>query len=325
MKPDRAPPDIIVVGASAGGVDALKTLVSKLPVGLDASIFIVLHLWAETESLLPQILSRAGRLPVSHPADGELFEAGRIYTAPPDRHLIVHDGTIRVVRGPKENLHRPAIDVLFRSAAMSYGSRVIGVVLTGADDDGTAGLRTIKDRGGIAIVQDPADSAHPTMPESAMRAIGPDFTLPVSEIGPILSKIVSGVISVGRTAMSEPVDKSLGQEEGMPFDVKLLGTPTAFSCPDCNGTLWELQEGELLRYRCRVGHAYSALTMAEAQSDAVERALWEAVRVLEESASISRRIALKSDVLRQQLTVKADERERHAAVIRGLLVNGKAA
>lgn len=318
-------PDIIVVGASAGGVQALKTLVSKLPAGLDATVFVVLHLGAEADSLLPQILSRAGQLPATHPGDGELFEAGRIYTAPPDRHILLGDGVVRVIRSPKENLHRPAIDVLFRSAAMSYGPRVIGVVLTGADDDGAAGLRTIKDRGGIAIVQDPADSAYPAMPESALRAIGPDFKLPISEIGPVLRDIVSGAVTVGRPAMKEPADKSFGQEEGLPFDVKLLGTPTAFSCPDCNGTLWELQEGDVLRFRCRVGHAYSALSMANAESEAVERALWEAVRVLEESASMSRRIAAKSDVLREQLIAKADERQRHAGVIRDLLVSDKAA
>ncbi len=323
MKPDEGTPDVIVAGASAGGVDALQTVVSALPRGLDAAMFVVLHLSANAESLLPQILTRAGGLPACPAANGELFEMGRIYAAPPDRHLILHNASMRVVRGPKENRHRPSIDVLFRSAAMLYGPRVIGVLLTGADDDGAAGMKVIQERGGITIVQDPLDSRHPEMPQSALSVLTPDFMLPLAEIGATVRDLVTGVIKPnGRKAVSDPVDRVLGQEQGQPVDVERLGAPTAFSCPDCNGTLWELQDGELLRYRCRVGHAYSAQSMVEAESDAVERALWEAARVLEESAAVSRRIAQKSEILRPRLREQAEERERYAQVIRDLLVNG---
>jgi two-component system chemotaxis response regulator CheB len=160
------------------------------------------------------------------------------------------------------------------------------------------------------------------MPQSALQVMEPDFTLPLDQIGPMVRDLVKGVVKPNeRPVMPEPIDKSFGGDEGEPVDVKQLGTPTAFSCPDCNGTLWELQEGRLLRYRCRVGHAYSSGSMIEAQSEAVERALWEAVRVLEESASMSRRIAQKTDVLRQHLFQKAEERERHAQALRDLLLN----
>jgi two-component system, chemotaxis family, protein-glutamate methylesterase/glutaminase len=317
-------PDVVVIGASAGGVRALQKVVSALPVDLEAAVFVVLHIWAEADSALPEILSRAGRMPAMHPKDGEPFEMGRIYVAPPDRHIFLQDGELRVPRGPKENRHRPAIDVLFRSAATAYGPRVIGALLTGSDDDGAAGLQSIQERGGTVIVQDPADSAFPDMPESALRVVQPDFTLSLNEIGPAVRDLVSGAVKPNpRLPMPEPVDKSYGQEQGIEVDVQQLGTPTAFSCPDCNGTLWELVDGDLLRYRCRVGHAYSAASMIDAEADAVDRALWEALRVLEESVSISRRIAAKNDTLRTQLTRKAEEREHHAKVLRNLLVNGK--
>ncbi len=317
--------DIIVVGASAGGIEALQKVVGALPAGLDAAVFVVVHLWAEAESFLPQILSRAGNLSAVHPSEGQLLEVGQIYAAPPDRHLVLHDAKIRVVRGPRENRHRPSIDVLFRSAASVYGPRVAGVLLTGADDDGTAGLKAIKERGGIAVVQDPADSAYPAMPQSALSVLEPDFTLPLDEIGPLMRDLVAGVVKPkGRRAVSEPADRSFRQEQGEPIDVTKLGAPSAFTCPDCRGTLWELQEGGLLRFRCRVGHAFSTRSMVDAQSDIVERALWEAARTLEESAAMSRRIAQKTKTLEPKLMKDAEQRESHARVIRELLMEGEA-
>lgn len=318
-------PDLIVVGTSAGGVQALQKLVSGLPARLEAAVCVALHLPAEYESFLPQILSRAGSLPAEHPADGALLEMGRIYCAPADRHLLFEDGRLRVVRGPKENRHRPSIDVMFRSAAAVHGERVAGVLLTGSDDDGTAGLKMIQKSGGLAIVQDPHDSAFPDMPQSALQVLDPDYLLPLAEIGPLLGKVVSREITPERRhPMSEPIEKTFRQEEGVQIDPSVLGTPSAFSCPDCNGTLWEFVDGELVRYRCRVGHAYSAASMLEAQSDAVERALWTAVRVLEESASTARRIAQKSQVLHEDLNCKAAEREQHAKTLRELLLNSTA-
>jgi two-component system chemotaxis response regulator CheB len=315
-------PDVVVIGASAGGVRALQTLVSRLPQGFNAAVFVVLHVPAEAESFLPDILSKASVLPAVHAANGSVFGAGRIYIAPPDCHLLFHNGYLRVIRGPKENRHRPSIDVLFRSAALTHGNRVVGVLLTGADDDGSAGLLSIKRGGGVTVVQAPEESEFPQMPQSALTAVKPDFVLPVAEIGPWLGNLVQGLQQrTRRPVMTEADEKPEPPEERVPGDDKGPGVPTAFSCPDCNGVLWELHDGEMIRYRCRVGHGYSAATVLEAESEAVERALWEAVRVLEESASMSRRIASKTETLREQLSRKAEERDQHAQVIRELLLS----
>lgn len=183
--------DIIVIGASAGGVQALKTLVGSLPRKLPASIFVVLHIPAESPSLLPEILSRAGPLEAVQAVDGIEIEHRCIYIAPPDHHLLIEHGHVRVVRGPKENRHRPAVDPLFRSAAQIYGTRVVGVILTGGLDDGTAGLLAVKRRGGIAVVQDPDEALYPGMPSSALANVEVDYRLPLSSIGPLLVRLAS--------------------------------------------------------------------------------------------------------------------------------------
>jgi|SRR5882724_1676203 len=183
--------EIIVVGASAGGVEALMKLVHGLSRNLAASVFIVLHLPAQGSSVLPSILKHAGILNAQHPIDQQKIEMGNIYVAPPDHHLLIEQGLIRVVRGPKENRHRPAIDALFRSAAIAYGAQVVGVVLTGALDDGTAGLLAIKQRNGIAIVQDPNDAIYPDMPRSALKHVAVDYCVPIAEIGPLLVRLVN--------------------------------------------------------------------------------------------------------------------------------------
>src|SRR5215212_968855 len=181
--------DIIVVGASAGGVEALTRLVKALPADLPASLFVVLHLPPDAHSALPTILNRRGQLWAVHPRDGETIEPGRIYVAPPDRHLVLHQGVARVVRGPRENGHRPAVDPLFRSAAAAYGPRVIGIVLSGTLDDGTAGLLAIKARGGVAVVQDPADALSPGMPENALENVPVDYQLAVDKMGLLLDRL----------------------------------------------------------------------------------------------------------------------------------------
>lgn len=323
MKNDSHP-EIIVIGASAGGVQALQEVAARLPSGLEAAVCVVLHTLPTRQSWLPEILGRAGPLTAVHAEDGDRIDNGCIYVAPPDRHLLFHDGSLRVVRGPKENLHRPSIDVLFRSAAMAFGPKAVGVLLTGGDDDGAEGLKMVKQRGGLAVVQDPAEAAHPEMPASALRVMKPDFKLPVRQIGPALERLVRGPErSLEGNPMPDSFEKFMGQEEGLPVEVTQLGTPSAFTCPDCNGTLWELWDGDLVKYRCRVGHAYSENSILEAEGESVERALWAAVRTLEESAALSRQIAQKTGVLREGLMEKAEEREQHAKVIRDLLRSGK--
>jgi two-component system, chemotaxis family, protein-glutamate methylesterase/glutaminase len=289
--------DIITVGASAGGVNALVKLVGQLPADLAASVFIVLHIPAQSPSHLPDILSRSGPLLAIHPTDGEEIKHGRICIAPPDQHLLIEDGHVRVVQGPRENRHRPAIDPLFRSAALAYGPRVVAVILTGALDDGTAGLLAVKRRGGIAVVQDPHDALYPSMPLSALTHVRVDHILPLYEIGPLLIRLV------GEQAKEEgayPVPDDMQRETKlieMDTSIDMLssnnrvGTPSAFSCPECGGVLWELHDGELLRYRCRVGHAFSIDSVLAAQTEQAETALWEALKSLQENASLSRQLA----------------------------------
>jgi len=324
--------DIVVVGASAGGVEALIRLVEKLPSDLTAAIFVVLHVPAQNPSLLPEILSRSSQLKAVHPQDGEAIEKGCIYVAPPDRHLLIGRGHVHLVRGPKENRHRPAIDPLFRSAAAVYGPRVVGVVLTGSLDDGTAGLLAIKRLGGVAIVQDPEEALYPSMPLHALRHVHVDYKLPVSEIGSLITRLAN-----------ESVDKEevYHVPEEMEIEMRIAevsmnalnngkqaGTPSAFSCPECGGVLWEIQDGELARFRCRVGHAYSIESMMAAQSERVEEALWAALKTLEESVSLSRRLGDQArqrgqDWLAQRFEERLSDAQQRAEVIRAALFKDK--
>ncbi|HEY6348401.1 MAG TPA: chemotaxis protein CheB [Candidatus Angelobacter sp.] len=286
--------DIVVIGGSAGAVEAMQVVVSSLPAGLPAAVFMVLHVPSDSPSMLPQILGRAGPLPVKHAEDGELVRPGQIFIAPPDRHLTLNDGVIRVIRGPRENRHRPAIDPLFRSAAKVYESRVIGVILSGHLDDGAAGLNAIHLRGGVVIVQDPEDAIAPQMPRAALQYGGVDYVLPLAEIGPQVADLVNQCRrDTVKHKKSNP--ESISNEAMENLNVSRPheghGVPSAFSCPECSGVLWELNEGELTRFRCRVGHAYTMTALAEDQTDALENALWAAMRALEEKAALSTRLS----------------------------------
>lgn len=321
--------DIIVVGASAGGVEALTQLVRDLPADLPAALFVVLHLPAQRTSVLPRILNRCGRLPASHPTDGEALRMGRIYVAPPNYHLLVKRGVVRVIRGPHENGHRPAVDPLFRTAARAYGPRVIGVILSGVLDDGTAGLLAIKNCGGTAIVQDPADAMYAGMPTSAIENVAIDHVLPAARIGDLLDRLArEPADEEGARAVSDEMERETEIEE---MDRAALqgndrpGTPSTFACPDCGGTLWELRDGEILRFRCRVGHAHSAHALLAAQSDTLDAALWTALRALEESASLARRLADRAAKRghtqgRARFEQQAREAEDRATVIRNALL-----
>ncbi|HKY76395.1 MAG TPA: chemotaxis protein CheB [Acidimicrobiia bacterium] len=302
--------DVIVVGASAGGVEALSTLVRDLPEDLPAAVFVVLHMGPHSATALPKILGRRTKLPVDHPRDGEPIQPNRIYVAVPDHHMVLRDGAIRVAPGPKENGHRPSIDTLFRSAAACYGPRVVGVILSGTRDDGTAGLRAIHDRGGVAIVQDPAEALFPGMPQAALAGDHPDHVLPVGEIGDLLSKLAGQ----GRPPEggSETVPDELEAELRW-ADPELtlsapneppLGTPSGFSCPECHGGLWEIEEKGLPRYRCRVGHGYSAESLLVAQSAGLEAVLWTAYRALEERVALCHRLAERAHGRHAEITAE---------------------
>jgi two-component system chemotaxis response regulator CheB len=324
--------DVIVVGASAGGVEALARLVSRLPADLPASLFVVLHLPASGRSMLPQILSSKSRLSAEHPEDGAPTKYGRIYVAPPDRHLMVESGRVRLVRGPRENGHRPAVDVLFRSAARSYGARVIGVVLSGALDDGTAGLLAVKRRGGVAIVQDPAEALFAGMPGSALDNVDVDHCLCLGEMAPLLVQLAHEPVEAGG---AEPVSGDMDFESELAkLDLQAVerdprpGQPSVFTCPECHGNLWEIQDGELIRFRCRVGHAYSADSLQAGQSEALEAALWTALRALEEKAALARRLGTRARErghLRAEALFHEQEHaaEHSAGLVRDVLVSGQ--
>ena len=327
--------DTIVIGASAGGVQALLTLVQQLPRDLRAAVLIVLHIPADHPSLLPTILARDAALPVAHAENNERIEPGRIYVAPPDQHLLLDKQRIKLVHGPKENLHRPSIDALFRSAARWAGPRTIGVVLTGARDDGTAGMRAIQQRGGITIVQDPAEAAFPSMPMSVMQDIKVDYSVPLREIAPLLGRLARQTAEEeGRYPVPDnmEIETRITQQEmdaeEMIASVEKLGKISTLTCPDCHGALWEISDNELLRYRCHVGHAYSAEALGDGQTQMLEVALWSAVRALEEQMLLAKRIierARKANHTRAATLFerRAEEAEASSLAIRQLLLHGQ--
>jgi two-component system, chemotaxis family, protein-glutamate methylesterase/glutaminase len=321
--------DIITIGASAGGVEALAEMAMGLPGDLPASVFVALHVPPHGTSVLPQILARRGPLAAQHAKDGEEIQPGRIYVAPPDQHLLIHDRAVRLSRGPRESGFRPAIDPLFRSAARWYGPRVIGVVLSGTLDDGTAGLVAIKERGGIAVVQDPDDALFPGMPRNAMDAVQVDHVLPASGISDLLAQLARQTAGGG---VDPPMPEEMALESAMAeFDLAAIqgrdrpGKPSAYACPDCAGVLWEIQDGDLVRFRCRVGHAWSPTSLLAAQSKGLEVALWTAFRALEERAALANRMAERYRIKGRAAAASRSEAQarlakERAAVIRQVLI-----
>jgi two-component system chemotaxis response regulator CheB len=323
--------DIIVIGASAGGVEALQRLVRHLPSDLPAAVLVVLHLPPGSASALPEILSRAGPLPATHPRHDERIRRSRIYVAPPDRHLVVADGRVHLAVGPRENGHRPAIDPLFRSAARAYGRRVVGIVLSGVLDDGTAGLAAIKLRGGVAVVQDPDDALFDSMPRSAIANVAVDDVLPADVIPEALLRIVGeadGESAEPDITLTLEVESRMAElDPGAAHEAERPGVPSAFACPECGGVLWELADDELIRFRCRVGHAYTPGTLTSEQLDTLEEALWVALRTLEEQAALHERLGRQAtDRGQRQLADRFAERKEHAyrraEVIRQVLADG---
>jgi two-component system chemotaxis response regulator CheB len=297
---------------------------------LPAAVFVVLHIPAESPSLLAHILNHAGSLHAVQAEESMTIKNGYIYVAQPDHHLLLERGTIRVVRGPKENRHRPAIDPLFRSAAFAYGPRVVGIILTGSLDDGTAGLLVVKRRGGVAVVQDPKEAFYASMPASALAHVEVDYTLPLSRIGPLLVRLAyKPVVEESVTSISKDmeIETKLAEMDMNAFNGDQAGKPSVFSCPECGGVLWELDDGDLLRFRCRVGHAFSLETLQAEQSQAVEEALWSALKTLEESMSLSQRMAQQAHSkghkwLAHRFEEKWQEAEQHAHQIRNLFMSG---
>lgn len=319
--------DLIVIGASAGGISALRTLLPTLPAGLRSAILIVVHVAPESPALLKDILRRCSALPVDYASDGQRIERGRVLLAPPDRHLLVEHDVARLSHGPRENRHRPSIDVLFRSAAVACGGRVIGVLLSGMLDDGSAGLWAIKRRGGVAVVQDPAEAEYPDMPRNAMSTVRVDRVLPLDEMGGALVALTGEPIA----APAEDVPSSMLQEVRMASDDQVsmsqldaLGKRVPFTCPECGGALWVLEDTGSQRFRCHVGHAYSLRTLASEQSARVEAALWAALRSLEENEKLANTMSAHARRLGNERTASrwadnARSTASHAETLRSVL------
>ncbi len=287
-----------MIGASAGGVEALRRLVGMLPARLPATVFIVLHVWPDARSYLQPILARSTPLTVREPRNHERVERGVIYVAPSDQHLMVEQERILIVRGPRENRARPAINPLFRSAAAVYGPRVVGVVLTGMLDDGTGGLWAVKHCGGVAVVQEPSEAEFPEMPRSALANVEVDHCVPLAEMGPLLVKLAGEPPPVAEPVSPVPesvqASNHVMKMEASPVSLDRLGKRSVFSCPECNGALWEVAEGGQPEYRCHVGHAYSPQILAAEQNLVIEQSLWSALRALKESAALDERLAKRS-------------------------------
>jgi two-component system, chemotaxis family, protein-glutamate methylesterase/glutaminase len=284
--------DIIVAGGSAGAVEALRTLVEGLPPDLDAAVLAVIHISPHGPGRLVEILQRRTTLRVRWARDGEPIERGRVYVAPPDRHLVVDDGHVHLTRAPRENHSRPAIDPLFRSAALCYGARVIGVVLSGRLDDGTAGLWAVKERGGTAVVQDPDDATQPDMPRNALAYTTADYVVPAAELGALLGRLVGNeapdvVRAISRELEGQITMAADASERGAPT----LGTSTPYTCPECHGVLVRVDQQGIPRYRCRTGHVYALDSLLASITESVESALWSALRAVEESALLLREAA----------------------------------
>jgi len=319
-------PPVVVIGASAGGVEALLKLVGGLSDKLEAAVVVVLHVPATGKSLLPEILSRSGSLPVVAAADDQPLKPNCITVAPPDHHVLVVDGRLVLDHGPRENGCRPAADPLFRSAALARNSGVIGVVLSGALDDGVSGLRSIKEAGGIAVVQDPNDALTPSMPATALAHVPVDHVVPADAIAPLLLRL-SRQLRGNFAPMAETQHPNPPGEQRKPEDMPRK--PTPLTCPECGGVIWEEADGELTRFRCHVGHSYSAESMLELQSDSVETALWTALRVLEDRAELLRRLSRRqrqrgNEISARGFEQRAAEVSARAGVLRQAIDRGEA-
>jgi two-component system chemotaxis response regulator CheB len=331
---------VIVIGASAGGIEPLLQIVRSLPVDLPAALCVVVHFPDTASSLLPRLLARRSKLPASHARAGQRLEAGCVYVAPPGEHLLLDDGRMALTRGPRENGHRPAIDPLFRTAARQFGPRCIAVILSGTLDDGAQGARLVKAHGGRLVVQDPDDAMFDAMPRNAIAAASPDVVVPASDIGAVLSRLASEIAMLPPEAIDAQREAAMNEpdpDDPADTDAALVATDkaeleqngrhgetTMFTCPDCGGVLWELNDGAVLRYRCHVGHAYTAEGLRAEQAQKLEGALWTAVRALEESASLARRLAHRARTGKRprsadQFEARADEDEQRADLVRQAL------
>lgn len=324
---------VIVIGTSAGGLDALKMVLSGLPPDLNAAVLVVMHIGARP-SILPQLLTRVCPLPVRHARDGEPALPAQVLIAPPDCHLLLHDGHVALSHGPKENHTRPAIDPLFRTAAEACMDRVIGVVLTGYLDDGAAGLQAIKACGGVAIVQDPSAAFAPDMPANALARVAVDMQLMLHEIAPALAQLVASLnrLPAEPTAATVPewvaIENHMAAHGATIDELSQIAFPSTYTCPECRGTLWEVRGAVPKRFRCHTGHSYTARALGQLQQDLVESAIWSAVQALQEREVLARDLAAHARTIGEDDTARMYEKRaemarENANVLQQLVVEGE--
>lgn len=335
-------PELIVIGGSAGALQPVLDLVRDLPADLPAAVCVVIHTSPQSPGRLPDIVQRASKLPCKYPEDGEPIRPGHVYLAPADRHLLIEPGRLRLTRGPRENGFRPAIDPMFRTAARAYGPRAAGVVLSGSLDDGSYGLEVIKQAGGLAIVQDPDDAMMSSMPHSALRTVEVDHVATTAELGPLLARLCdrpavplnptslrpgephrpfAGAHMSADAALPDPAERGTDLTDATP-----PGDLTPLTCPECGGSLWQEERAQQLRFNCHVGHAFSADSLLEYHSRAVEGAMWTALRVLEEHAALQKRLAdrarhQKFQGAADQFERRSEETKRQAHSLRSVLMS----
>ncbi|NUO51719.1 MAG: chemotaxis protein CheB [Polyangiaceae bacterium] len=322
--------NLIAVGGSAGALTPLRSLVLGLGKDAPVCVLVVIHVARTAPSVLPEILTRVGGLPAKHAADRDSLEPGKILVAPPNRHLLIQRKEVRLGHGPQENRHRPAIDPLFRSAARFAPSRTIGIVLSGLLDDGIAGASALRRAGGIVIVQAPSDAEFPQLPESVIREGLADHVVGMKEMAALVKRLMAEEVSQkagmgaydATASENEPEISAAVEVEALKEE--LLGPPSALTCPDCHGALWEVHEGQLVRYECRVAHRFSKATLIEAQDDMIEESVLIAYRALEEKAATLLRFAeLARDAglhaIAQEYELKRDDTLGRAETLRRAL------
>lgn len=313
----------VVIGASAGGMAALKKLVAQFPEDFPAPIFVVNHMGADTtgEALL-RVLNESSNLTCEHGQDRHTFQSGHIYLAPSDQHMLIVKDQILITKGARENRSRPAIDPLFRSAAVAYGNRVIGIILTGYLDDGTSGMMAIRRCGGICIAQDPQDASYPDMPRSVIANVGADYCLPVAGMGALLSELLERELPESQPVPQDIViEAKIAQRvlSDLP-SVQALGGQVPYNCPDCGGVLWQIAEGGLVRYRCHTGHAFTSSALLAQQDVKVEETLWVALRMFEERQNLLVTMSKKEGSHSgSSITQRANDSQVHIDRIRSML------
>ena len=315
--------DVLAIGTSAGGFEALRFLAGEFSRDFPASVVVTIHLSNQFRSELDAILTQAGPLPASFAVDGEKLERSHIYIAPTERHLIVEQGHLRLGSGPRENNARPALDPLFRSAALCCGPRTVGAVLTGTLGDGAAGLSALKQCGGITVVQDPGDAAFSEMPTTALARSHPDHIVGLAGMPVLFEKLARQ--PAGQAA---PVPGNLEYEvniasggRGSMHEMDRIGRRSVLACPDCHGVMWEIDDGDLVRYRCHVGHAYSAEVMSLALDENLRHAFGSALRALDERCALARKLETQARTggqtrVAESWAAKAFEFDAEAQIIR---------